>query len=66
MRKKCTLYTCNYDITNIFYIICSLVIAVIQNTTGCETYLKFLELTVFNFNKIYLATIKLKSNREIG
>ena len=30
-EKKCTLYTCtsNYDITKIFYIICSLVITVI-------------------------------------
>ena len=37
-----------------------------RDTTGCETHLKFLELSVFNLNKIYLATIKLKSNREIG
>ena len=29
MRKKSTLYTCHYDITKIFYIICSLEIAVI-------------------------------------
>ena len=32
----------------------------------CETYLKCLELSVFNFNEIYLATIKLKTNKEIG
>ena len=30
------------------------------------THLKCLELSVFNLNKIYLATIKLKANKEIG
>ena len=29
MRQNCTMCTCPYDITKIFYIICSLVIAVI-------------------------------------
>ena len=31
-----------------------------------ETHLTFLELSVFNLDKIYLATIKLKPNKEIG
>ena len=31
-----------------------------------HVYLKYLELSVFSFNKIYLETIKLKTNKEIG
>ena len=37
--------------------VCSLVIAVILNTNVREIHLQFLELSVFNLNKIYLATI---------
>ena len=29
-------------------------------------HLKYIELSVFNLNKIYLSTIKQKSNKEIG
>ena len=31
-----------------------------------HVYLKCLELSVFSFNEIYLETIKLKANKEIG
>ena len=53
-----------YNITKTFYIICSKCRYI--NTDGYETRLKCIEIKCFDLNKIYLATIKLKTNKEIG